>query len=231
MTAILAFDTAASACSAALWRDGAVRARRFAIMERGQAEALLPMIEEVMEEAAARFADLDALAVTVGPGSFTGLRVGLAAARGMALAAGLPCLGASTLEAVVHGTPEGEREAGAPFLAVLETKRADVYAQAFAPDLEPLGDAGAVMPEDLGGLFPPGPVFLVGDAAGCAAAALAEKGIKATLSSAAPLPDAAVVAGMAAGKFRAGAAVTPPAPLYLRSPDARPAGKDARLRP
>ncbi len=230
MTVILAFDTAASACSAALWRDGAVLAHRFLAMERGQAEALLPMIEEVMEEAGAAFADLDALAVTLGPGSFTGLRVGLAAARGMAVAADLPCFGVSTLEAVVHGTPESERGAGT-FLAVIETKRADVYAQAFGPDLEPLGPAGAVMPEDLDGLLVPGPVLLVGDAANRAALALDRKSVKATLSAAPPFPDAAVVAGIAAGKFRQGAAVTPPAPLYLRLPDAKPAGKGARLRP
>ena len=93
---ILAFDTATSACSAALWEDGRVGARRFETMTRGHAEALVPMIADVMDEAGTNFPRLDLIAVTVGPGAFTGLRIGLAAARGMALAAAVPCLGGLT---------------------------------------------------------------------------------------------------------------------------------------
>ncbi len=108
---ILALDTATSACSAALWHDGRVCARRLVRMERGQSEALMPMVLDVLAEAGCGFSQLDLLAVTVGPGAFTGLRIGLAAARGMALASGIPCLGVTTLEAVAHGVPEGERAA------------------------------------------------------------------------------------------------------------------------
>lgn len=82
--AVLAFDTACDACSAAVWRDGAVLAREFVAMARGQSEALLPMIERVMAAAKLEFADLAAIGVTVGPGAFTGLRIGLAAARAIA---------------------------------------------------------------------------------------------------------------------------------------------------
>ena len=102
---LLALDTATAACSVALWRDGAVLARRFEAMLRGQSEALMPMVGAVLAEAGCGFKDLDAIAVTVGPGAFTGLRIGLAAARGMALAAELPLIGVTTLEAVVHGVP------------------------------------------------------------------------------------------------------------------------------
>lgn len=133
---ILAFDTAAAACSAALWRDGTVRARRLEPMARGQAEALLPMVRAVLDEAGAAFADLDLLAVTVGPGAFTGLRIGLAAARGLALATGLPCLGVTTLEAVAQAVPAAART-GDAILAVLDTRRDDVYAQTFGNDLNP----------------------------------------------------------------------------------------------
>ena len=93
---ILAFDSATSACSAAIWRDGEIPARRFVAMERGQSEALIPMVVEVLKEAGLTYAEIDFIAVTVGPGSFTGVRIGLAAARGMALAGGLPVVGVTT---------------------------------------------------------------------------------------------------------------------------------------
>jgi len=102
---ILAFDTALGACSAAVWADGLVLARAFEPRSRGHAEALLPMIEAVLAEAGLRLDALDRLAVTVGPGSFAGTRVGLAAARGLALATGLPLVGVTTLEAVAFDLP------------------------------------------------------------------------------------------------------------------------------
>ena len=97
---VLAIDTACSACSAALARDGVVVAARSEAMARGHAEALMPMVQAVMAEARIAWADLELVAVTNGPGSFTGLRTGLAAARGIALAQGIPVAGVTTLEAV-----------------------------------------------------------------------------------------------------------------------------------
>ncbi len=104
---ILALDSATGACSVALWHDGAILARRFAVMDRGQSEVLIPMVREVLAEAGADFPSIDVFGVTVGPGAFTGLRIGLAAARGMALASGRPLVGVSTFEAVAHGVPAG----------------------------------------------------------------------------------------------------------------------------
>ena len=123
---LLALDCAGLACSVALWRDGAIVAERTREMARGHAEALMPMLGEVMAAADERLDALDRLAVTVGPGSFTGIRVGLAAARGLALAIGCPLIGVGTLAALaelgkpaagaaaIGGGAETEAVAGAP---------------------------------------------------------------------------------------------------------------------
>ena len=231
---ILSLDTALAACSAALWRDGAIAARRFAPMVRGQSEALMPMVRQVLAEAGAGFADIDLVAVTIGPGAFTGLRIGLAAARGLALATGRPCLGVTTLEAVAAGVAAAERDAGT-VLVVLETKRADVYAQSFGAksvggELKPLDSPRAVVPERLvGAVAPgtppafnirghpvaPGPLVVAGDAASRVAAVLGDAGVPASLSAAPGLPDAAVVARLAARRWRPGQVLAPPSPLYL----------------
>jgi tRNA threonylcarbamoyladenosine biosynthesis protein TsaB len=216
---VLAFDTASSGCSAAAWTDGRIRARRCEAMTRGQSEALLPMVLETLAAADWRFSDVELFAVTVGPGAFTGIRIGLAAARAFSLASGRPCLGVSTLEAVAEGVPQEERASG-HVLVALETKRADLYAQVFDGTLRPLGAACAVPPEDLAKLVPTaGPVVIAGDGADRALEALAAEGAAARLSAAPASPDAALVANLAGRRWRPGTALRPPSPLYLRPPD------------
>lgn len=215
---LLALDAATAACSVAVWVDGTIRAQDLRPMARGQSEALMPMVVAALAEAGLAFADLNAVAATVGPGAFTGLRIGLAAARAMALAAHLPCLGVTTLEAVAANVPEAERQ-GAAVLVVLDAKRADLYAQVFSATLAPLTEPRAVLPADLAGLLPEGSVIVAGDAAARAAEVLTEAGIETRLSAAPGLPDAAVVASIAAGRQRDGRPALPPVPLYLRAPD------------
>ena len=99
MASVLGIDTSAAACSAAIWRDGAVLVSLGAAMMRGHAEALVPMIERAMGQAGLAYRDLAAVAATRGPGAFTGLRIGLATVRGLALAAGIPAIGISAFEA------------------------------------------------------------------------------------------------------------------------------------
>lgn len=232
---ILAFDTATSACSAALWEDGRCIARRFETMPRGQSEHLIPMVLDVMTEAGAEFSDLDLLAVTNGPGAFTGLRIGLATARGMALAGKLPCLGVTTLEVVAAQVPAAERE-DRKLLVVLDSKRADVYAQAFAADLRPLSEPQALLPDDLPGLAVGGgggngTIVVAGDAWARGVQALEEAGLDVVASKASGIPDAATVAALAAERWPEDVPTAPPRPLYLRPPDAKPPKNGGRVRP
>ncbi len=133
MTSVLAFDTSLAACSAAIWRDGAVVAARFEPMARGQAERLVSMLEEVREDAGIDdYSELDAIATTVGPGSFTGVRVGLSAARGLALVAGRPIIALSTLEAIAANAEWGP--GARPLLVINDARRGEAYLQRFESD-------------------------------------------------------------------------------------------------
>ncbi len=224
---ILALDTAVSACSVALWRNGGVSAKRYKLMQRGHAEALIPMVEDVLAAAEEHILGLDLLAVTIGPGAFTGLRVGLAAARGMALASALPCLGVTTLEAVAYGIPDEKRQAST-VLVVLSSRTKILFAQLFSAGLEPLSQPLALTADDLARDIPRSPVLIAGDAAGLVAQRLTEAGIETALSSAPALPDAAVVATIAARRWRPEQTLASPSPLYLRPPAAIPAKNGGR---
>ena len=222
---ILAFDTAAAACSAALWRDGTVLAAARATMDQGQAEALMPMIEAVMAQAGTGYAALDRIAVTVGPGSFTGVRVGLAAARGLGLAAGKPVIGVMTTEVLAARVPETERKRDTNILTAVDTKRGDLYVQQFDGALREIRVVCALGPSDLAAWCAPGSTLVVGDAATLAAAAL---GPRATISAAEALPDMATLARLAATRDPVAGG---PLPVYVRPPDAVMPQHGGRLRP
>ena len=161
---ILAFDTAVAACSAAVWRDGAVLARVHETMERGHAEALVPRLAAVMKTAAIEFDQLDRIAVTVGPGSFTGVRVGLSTARGLALPLAIPVIGMTTgtvLARQAAATGDGT------IISLIDSKRGDLYVEVFDHAGIPRHPA-VVMPRDeiaswVAAQTWPRPVTLVGD--------------------------------------------------------------------
>jgi len=227
---ILALDSATVACSAALWRDGQVLARRFAAMERGQAEALLPMVRDVMAEADQGYDALDHLAVTVGPGAFTGLRIGLSAARGLALAAGVPLGGVTTLEAVAEGVSPAALE-GRVLVVALATKRSDLYLQAFDAARDAIADPAVLPPEGLPDWAPNLRLLLAGDGAQAALALLSDAGRDVEIADAPGLPDAALVAGLAGARLSAGECLRVPEPLYLTPPMATVPRAGGRLRP
>ena len=209
---ILALDTCLAACSVAIWQDGAVLARDWQPMQRGHAEALLPMLENVRTQAGLDYAAFDRLAVSVGPGSFAGVRVGLAAARGICVARSLPLVGVNTLE-LMAAAMEGD----APIGVALDARNDQVYFQAFTkgialcpPALLTLAVAAAFVRE-LGGALQ-----LVGNGAAMLAMHCAG-----TVRTSHPdlLPDAALLAGLAAR--REACPGDQVAPLYLRAPDAK----------
>lgn len=239
---VLAVDTATRACSVAVCRGEVVLGGRTTAMERGHAEALMPMVVQVLADAGLGFADLDLIAVTIGPGAFTGLRVGLAAARGMALAADIPCIGVTTLEAIAASIPAERRRPGTVLMVALDTRRRDLYVQTFAADgtamSPPRTAAAADLAAIVGDATAGGPVQIAGDAGAVAADALRRTGVPANNVPGLDVADAASVAAVAAARWRQRRTAGPatkqppaPAPLYLRPPEARVAPGGGRRRP
>ena len=234
---ILALDTALGACSVAIWQDGRILASAHERRQTGHAEALMPMISKVCDEAGLALADIDLFAVTQGPGTFTGLRIGLAAARGLAQALDRPLIGFSTLETIGWGSlaalPASPKMAH--LVVVHDARRGEVYAQSFAIEQDSVGPALAAMSpptlleqDRVEAFLPTKPTWLVGSGAALVAATLAG-GRAAVVPDAPANPDAAVLAALAARRFDAGSTPhprhyldTPPlTPIYLRAPDAK----------
>jgi tRNA threonylcarbamoyl adenosine modification protein YeaZ len=216
---VLAIDTALAACSAAILdtKQGGIIASASLPMVRGHAEALIPLLARLLDEARMLLRNFDRVVVTTGPGSFTGLRVGISAARGIALAAGKPAVGLSTL--LAYAAPHLADDETIPVVAAIDARHQHVYLQVFgpggrtviAPRLAPLSEAVRAAAE--------APARLVGSAAQAIADGLAAAGAVPVIVDARGAPDITWVARM-------GAAVpegqSPPKPQYLRAPDAQP---------
>lgn len=215
MARLLVFDTSCGACSVAVWSGDRAVAERYEAMPRGQAERLLPMIEETLAEAGMAWSWLDAVGVTRGPGAFTGIRIGLAAARGQALARGIPAVGISTFEALAVRAPAG-------CMVAIDTKRNDLYCQLFGPGGAAAGDPGILAPDEAIALAGAEGVPMVTDFP-LPAGRGGDRGPDGSLAGP---PRAAAFASLVARRYeafgedgRAGLAM--PRPLYLRSPQAR----------
>jgi tRNA threonylcarbamoyladenosine biosynthesis protein TsaB len=216
----LAIDTALEACAAAVLDTGTgkVLAIESQAMKRGHAEALMPLIARVMKESGLTFAALDRIAVTNGPGSFTGLRVGLSAARGIALAASKPVVGITTLSA--YAAPVVSETGEQPVISAIDARHDQVYFQVVSgngsslipPRVAPIADVLAAS------RF--GAPHLVGNAANILAERWPAQAAPPVKVDQHPAPDIVWVAWL-------GAAVSPNAaparPYYLRAPDAKPA--------
>lgn len=217
---ILAIDTALGACSACVAEAGAdgaaqILADETIVMARGHAEALLPLVDRVVSRVEGGFKSLRRVGVTVGPGSYTGLRVGIAAARAIGLAARVPAVGVTTLSALLASvvTEDDRRLVG----AAIDARNGQVYFQAIAPGGRTVIAPGFMSAHEAARLIGAGPAALIGSGAAAVAAELA--GFDIAVQPTPPGPDIAWVA-------RLGLAADPrqalPKPLYLRAPDAQP---------
>ena len=216
---VLAIDTALEACSAAVFDTarGGITASESVAMARGHAEAIMPLLARVMDLAEIDFANLDRIAVTTGPGSFTGLRVGLSAARGIGLAASKPVVGITTLTA--YAAPVVSENMDAPVIAAIDARHDHVYFQVVSGNGTSLVRPGVVPIEEALEAAQFGAPHLVGNAAEIVAARWPSDAPAPLRVDMQPAPEISWVAWL-------GAAVNPETalarPYYLRAPDAKP---------
>ena len=217
--AILALDASRAACSVAVLRDGAIVAAEGAAMARGQAEAMMPMVERVLSKAGMKARDAGIVAVPVGPGSFTGIRIALSAARGLALATGARIVG-------IDGFRVAFEAAGAerPSVVAIDSGRGDWFARRFARD--PGGDTAPAQlgVDDIAALFPSGAFDLVAPDDLIAALTASQKLPAAARHRPLELARLAIAAAQIAARIETddgrgpdGSAL-PPRPLYIAPP-------------
>ena len=228
MTRVLALDCALGACSVALIQDTHVLAHEHLSLERGHAEALLPMVDTVLTAADCAYGEISVVAATVGPGSFTGVRIGLAAARGLALAIPTETVAVTTLEAIaavaapaVASVVEDPELQDRSLLVALDTKRGDLYAQWFDLRGRPAGEPHVSTATALLEAAPSAGILVAGDAVDDVVEVAAGTSLRVTALGAARVPDARVVARLAAERF-ADVGGSPLLPVYLRSPEVGP---------
>jgi len=216
---ILAIDTALDACAAAVLDTDAAKiiALESQPMKRGHAEALMPLIARVMKTSGVGFAALDRIAVTTGPGSFTGLRVGLSAARGIALAAAKPVVGLTTLTA--YAAPFVGENSAHPIISAIDARHDHVYFQVVSGDGSPLVKPKVAPISEALEASRFGAPHLVGNAAKILADRWPSDAPPPSKVDVQPAPDITWVAWVGAA---VNPATAPAKPYYLRAPDAKP---------
>jgi tRNA threonylcarbamoyl adenosine modification protein YeaZ len=221
---VLALDTALAACSACLFdaeRDK-VLASESVLIGKGHAEALLPMLERVVAKLDAGWPGIGRFGVVVGPGSYTGLRVGIAAARAAALATGRPAVGITTLAALA--APLVAISEGAAIAAAIDARHGNLFLQIFSPEGRAEGDPEALSLDDAVTRIGERSVHLVGSGASALQTALSEAGHAAKSSSVEAAPDIVSVAKLTVS---AHPRLAPPDPVYIKGADARTLAEQA----
>ena len=227
---ILALDTSMGACSAALLRrDGGAQAlfARQEKMARGHAEALMPMVAEIMSEGGTEFAALDLIAATTGPGSFTGVRIAISAARGLALVTGAKLFGTDSLTVMAREASTLGIASGAPFAVAVDARREMLYFGLYDGEARKLEGPLLIAPDDAAHVLASSARVAVGSGAALLAEAAARRGILIETRLLDLQPSATALAALAADS---GERVTVLSPLYLRPPDARPQRQEAVAR-
>ena len=208
---LLAIDTSGSGCNAAVYDSETDKTLGSAGEEigRGHAERLMDFIDQALAEAGVELPAIGRIAVTIGPGSFTGIRVGVAAARGLSLALAIPSVGITTL--AVLAAQHLRDHPGTPVFVAMDAKRGEAYCQAFSADGRPAGDAAVLSLDEARAA-----AARVGGTVVGSAAALLSGG------EAAGPADALSIDIVARLGALADPAADRPRPLYLRGPDAKP---------
>jgi tRNA threonylcarbamoyladenosine biosynthesis protein TsaB len=212
---VLAIDTAANLCAACVYDTSghAVLASKCDDIGRGHAEHLPGLVAAVMQQGQIDFTQIERVAVTVGPGTFTGIRVGVSMARGFALALGVEARGVSTLQAIATDAMTAGTVNG-PFVVTIHGGRGQIFAQSFDSRGLACGDPAQVALDNVSRLLTPATKAIVGDAAHDVAAASG----RTLLKCAHPVATGAVATVARLGASSA----MPPSPLYLRGADAKP---------
>ncbi|MDD3288194.1 MAG: tRNA (adenosine(37)-N6)-threonylcarbamoyltransferase complex dimerization subunit type 1 TsaB [Alphaproteobacteria bacterium] len=213
---VLGIDSAASGCFVCLWQDGVVVAVKSEKMSRGQDSRLMPIVLDVMRDAGASFSQLDRVVVIKGPGSFTGLRIGVSAARGIGLAAEKPVLGVDRF-AVYQKQHFGKRGNKSSLLVAIDSRRKELFCQFCSangdvsePDIMSAEEITAFCLDKL----KIGPLSLAGDAADILRPYLPEGVVIASL-----VEEEVVTAASIAAAADVSDSEFSPRPLYIRPPD------------
>jgi tRNA threonylcarbamoyladenosine biosynthesis protein TsaB len=230
---VLALDTTTREGSCALARDGRVLREQVSEAAQAQAARLPGDLKTLLEHEGVTLADIDVYAVSIGPGSFTGLRVGIATMQGLAFAAGKPLIGVSALDALHARANEqvhAQMHEAAPAIATwIDAWRGEIYAALYEDGAE-VEAPGVAHPDELLPRLAGRPTLFIGDGAGSYAEAIrAALGADATIADPAMPPLAATIAQLATGAARGGHLPTPDAirPIYVRRPPSPVAGVGA----
>lgn len=218
---ILAFDTSHGVCSVALYSHNKIVADHIEHEKSKQAECLFALTHQVLEDASLSYADLDAVGVNIGPGSFTGVRVGVAAARGVGLAAKLPVVPVTSFESVAQQALEQNGEHS--IMVVMDAKRGQVFSQLFNKEIQPLNQPSMLSCQQFSDVFDyKEPVAMVGNGVPLIKDYVPENMI---ISEINVTPQARSVAKMAVKKYGTGRFDKNAVPLYIRQPDAKISSK------
>ncbi|OUS12851.1 tRNA (adenosine(37)-N6)-threonylcarbamoyltransferase complex dimerization subunit type 1 TsaB [Rhodospirillales bacterium 47_12_T64] len=216
---LLGLDTAGSSCSVAVMRRGEVVAVRLEEMRRGQSERLLPLVHDVMDDAGLELLEMDGFVVTTGPGGFTGVRIGLAAAQGFSLACEKPLVGVSNFEVLARAVPAVEKSSDQVVTVLIDAKRADVFVQCFNSKLQTYSEPFAATPEQIVTRLPEGKLLLVGDGVDQVTSTLKAAGKDIQISGANPRANAQHLLNIVVERKLFEQEQGRISPLYLRAPD------------
>jgi tRNA threonylcarbamoyladenosine biosynthesis protein TsaB len=218
MTYILAIDATLGACSTALLKNGEVLNQMKEVRVRGHVERLIPMIDETCKAVGVSQSQFDYIAVTIGPGTFAGVRIGLSAAKGMALALGIPLIPLTTLESIAHQYAVDHQELSETFAVAIDARRGEIYFQKFKMNKGDINSVAEAMAVPLSQINIDGIDIIVGSGAELIKDIVGNETFR--VDDNYQYPEATVMGKLATSKIEQAKFSDDVSPLYLRAPDA-----------